>query len=213
MKKLFALVIAFLGFGLTVVSAQSSYYGETFEKETGVMRSRTWVSISKMKSRLEHISKDGKITGVTIFDMNTLTSCNLDLDKKTYQIMDMKTLIDGTALGVESLKVVDSTTERTVLGKEIIEGYDCTHYGVSTVTTTQGGGDSGQYDEWVWEPHGITIQITDEMRFGNYLVTKNINLGEPPANLLEIPEDFTEVKAPDLSELGAMLELFQSGKN
>ncbi len=174
MKKLFALVIAFLGFGLTFVCAQSSYYGETFEKETGVMRSRTWVSISKMKSRLEHIGKDGKISSVTILDMKTLTSYNLNLDKKTYQVMDMKKLIDGSALGIEALKVVDSKTERTVLGKEKIEGYDCTHYGVSTVTTTQGGSDSGQYDEWIWEPHGIPIQITDRYRLLMKCVTEII---------------------------------------
>ena len=183
------------------------YYGETYEKETGKLRSKAWIS-AQGHFRMETTGETGK-TNVTIFRADSTKAYLLDMEKKTWMAISLSQITGGTLSGIAALEVESRSVTREFRGQEDIEGLTCSHYYVKGASALKGGTtDYNDYDEWIYEPDQIWRQRTDEIRPGLYLVHRNIKTGAPPAHLFEIPKDFRGSELP----LGGMLEMF-TGKS
>jgi hypothetical protein len=197
-------------FALIAISAQAqvpTHYGETYEKETGKLRGKAWIS-PQTGFRQETPGKDGHAS-VIIFRRDSMMAYVLNPAKKTYISIPFSQITDaGKLSGIEGFEEQSHNSKRTLVNKEVIEGVECDHYFVErTGQRKDGGTEYNNYDEWI-APDKIWRQRSDETRPGRYLVHRNIRIGQVAAHLLEIPKDFKGTTMPG----GGMLEML-TGKS
>jgi hypothetical protein len=102
MKRLIVLAVS-LATMATAQAQVSPRYGEVYEKETGNLRSKEWIS-AEGNFRIESPRDDGGVN-VTIFRFDTKTAYRLDMAKKTYISFSLEQGTDaGKLTGYRSLE-------------------------------------------------------------------------------------------------------------
>jgi hypothetical protein len=209
MKRISFITVFLLVAAVAAKSQIIPHYGETYEKETGKLRGKAWMSA--VGFRQESTNDKGK-TSVTIYRVDSAKVYHLDMEKKTWMAFPLSQLMDGTLSGIEAFERESHSVQRTLINQETVEGKACNHYRVVTATALKGGTtDRADWEEWIYEPDKMWIQRSDDIRAGRYLVHRNIVMGAQPAHLFEIPKDFKGSSFP----AGGMMEMLQqsSGKS
>lgn len=208
MKK-FILLIFFAIIGVTTwgqsVKTVPSY-SEEYEQQTGILRSKQWVSTDKI--RIEAYDDKGDYTlmiyradSAKIYTQNSIT--------KKWIAFPLSQIKDGSFMG-GLLNIVNHSSERKFINEENVGSYSCLHYYVKSTTGHKGGATSNaDWDEWVYEPYNMVIKKSDDLNPGGYLIRRNIKIGEPDPKLFELPKDYTGNN--DLP-IGGIMELLTGEK-
>ena len=191
------------------VQAQSKLtvsYSGTQYWSNGKLYAREWVSAAdgNIRLRSERPDEQSGETSIAIFRQDSAKFYMLKPATKTAMVIPMSQ-IQGGMNSMLGLDVEVSRTSKTeLLGRDIIEGYDCGHYlSTSTSTLTTGTEDSGCYEYWLYEPLGVTMQHKEGCGYMSPITLKNFQQGAQPDHLFEIPGDYSVMELP----VGGLLEM------
>ena len=202
MKRILCITFVLFAAAVSAKAQVVPHYGETYEKETGKLRGKAWVSA--LGFRQETPDENGK-TSILIYRIDSAKVYIVDMEKKTWLSFSLSQITDGTLSGIRALERENHNVKRTLINQETVEGKNCNHYRVETATLLKGGTtDYADWEEWIYEPDKMWIQRSDDLRAGYYLVHRNIRMGAQPAHLFDIPRDFKGSELP----MGGMLEMF-----
>jgi len=208
MKQLLFIILCLLATALAVKAQNQmkvSYSGTQYWSN-GKLYAKEWVSVANGNLRLRSERPDEQTgqTTITIFRQDSAKFYMLKPANKTAMVLPMSQ-IQGGMNSMLGLDIEVSRTRKTeLLGREMIEGFDCGHYlstGTSTLTT--GTESSGCYEYWLHEPLGVTMQHKEGCGYMPPITLKNFQQGTQPDHLFEIPKDYKVITLP----AGGLLEM------
>ncbi len=200
MKRL--LLIAAILLTAVTAQAQISFYGEIWEdRPGGKLKSKNWTADGHFRQETSH--SDGT-TNVVIYRADSLKYWMLNPAKKTAMTMPKSQMNTNAVIG---MKVEDGrNVTRKLLGLESVEGYECEHYEITTVTRMANGTEQRNVRyEWVYPPLGSWLRYED----GERLIMRNWAVGPQPASLFVVPGDYA-VRANPLSTEGGIMGIIRS---
>ncbi len=158
-------------------------YSEKYEKGSGKLRAKEWVTKDKM--RIESFDAKGNRTIMIYRADSAKIYTYVEVDKR-WTVFPMSKLQDGTFLG-GGMNLTGTSTKRKRLREEEAEGFDCTVYYVESKTGHENGMTSNaDKTEWIYEPYQMVIKESDMINPGGYLVRRNIKIGEPDPSVFEL---------------------------
>ena len=158
-------------------------YSEKYEKGSGKLRTKEWVTKDKM--RIESFNAEGNRT-IMIYRADSAKIYTYVESDDRWTAFPISSLQDGTFMG-GGMNLTGTSTKRKRLGEEEAEGFDCTVYYVESKTGHENGMTSNaDKKEWIYEPYQMVIKESDMINPGGYLVRRNIQIGEPDPSVFEL---------------------------
>ena len=209
MKRLSFITLCLLALILTAnVQAQTpirtvSYSGTEYYKYSKKEYAKIWMQADpgNLKSRSERIDEQTGNLSIIIFRQDSAKMYVLKPEKKTYMALAMSQMNTNDLLGLNIEK--DRNVEKTFLGLETVNGYECHHYQhISTSTLSTGAQETGCTHSWMYEPLNVQMQYSN---CGNDepIFLGDFQQGAQPAHLFEIPKDYTGMSLP----AGGLMEM------
>ena len=165
----------------------NSYSADQIQIKNGKVEATTKMYVTPDKIRMESPSPEGKGDMVMIFRKE---------DKKMYMILPEKKKYFETDLSEEDLEkklnmFKDDSEDVKVLGKEKVNGYNCTKKEVETEVGFMGF--NRKVKMTIWMSDQFEFPIKTESTDGSVNEMKNIKPGKQPKKLFEPPKDYTKV--------------------
>jgi hypothetical protein len=188
MKKISTLLLAcmLIGSGLQAQKPKLvSYSGTEYQKGKPYQKVWNHFGTNEIKNRSEKIDKKGEYIAVFRSDSMAMYSWNPETKKGSVLPMkDVKNLPDA----LQKRSGVSSKEE--YLGEETVNNYKCKHYlNTSTHTYPDGRTETGCTETWTEETLGVDMQHTECNMREDMLTLMEFQIGEPAAQLFEIPKD------------------------
>lgn len=210
MKKLILLLMAFAALANGAVWGQiTDYYAEEYTEHSGKLLAKEWVSGTNIRS--ESI-KNGE-PSILILRGDSMKAWNLNPVKKTYIALDLDAFLKENPVNrLLGEKVTQHTkSESEYLRTDEAEGKMCKVYRMRYIETMPDGSTNvADWEEWIYEPWGIWIKKTNDVRsLLEAVVLRNVKPGPQPAHLFEVPKDYKGISVP----LGGLLEMLGGEKS
>ncbi len=206
MKRLLLLAVG-LAVGAATAQAQTGriiatpHYAESYEEETGKLKSKEWVSGQNLRQEL---TRDDGTSQVVIYRADSAKVYMLNAERKTYIAVSMQQATEGKLWGIETMETANRSTTREFVRNETIDGWECTLWSVTGKSVSRGGDEEGwTREEWRHEPTKIVIRGTDPNRGRGYLIRRNIVVGAQPESMFVIPRDYAAMNVP----MGGLMEM------
>ncbi len=186
--KLLFVMLALLAAGGAVQAQKASYSGVEYKGTQ--FESKVWC---RSEGNKELMRKESVVDGkerISICRSDSMAIYTYYVGENKGEVIPIEGVKDFISVSTREKKGGTRTSDKKVIGTEIIEGYECVHY-YTTITTTfpNGTTETGCVDEWIYEPLGITMQTKAVCGFDTPITLKNLQIGEQPAQLFEIPKD------------------------
>jgi hypothetical protein len=159
-------------------------YSEGYNKRTGKLVEKTWNNEKHIRSELYD---ENNKTQIMILRSDSAKAYMVDPEKKTIMEFPTKQILSLA----KTLGETDRNNKDEFIGKETIEGYECEHY-ITTITTISNGQTTiTRRDSWWYQPYKMEIMSKQEAL--DAIVHRNIKLGAQPADLFELPKDYSMI--------------------